>query len=175
MFQVSVPTAIIVSKNEQRRMENETIQVGTMVSQRDLLNLLPSTDGMYSKDPFESEKFLIQVECPWTSGGDGNNIMLWNKQRPQALQSRREKPRPLLGMKKVLQTKFRVPKRIQTVHPWEKQGRVRRKTWINKRSQPMYPGELEQQFYSSGGGHQRYPGHGGGRGRLHDGGKLREQ
>jgi len=117
------------------------------------------TDGYYGDDCLESEKFLIQVEGPWTSSDDqggnsnNNNNHLWNK-RPQALSQFRglNKLQPSRGMKKVLSTKFRVPKRIQPLHPEERRERAWRENGMNKRSRPLQPGELEQQYYGGGGG-----------------------
>ena len=105
----------------------------------------------------ESEKYLIQVEGPWTDNGDTS---LTNK---APVNNYCSKP----GMQKLLKSKFRVPTKIVPLHPEERRKRLQmdqqhhpQNGGLGKRRRPLQPGELERQHYgdsyNNGGGGNYY-------------------
>jgi len=113
-------------------------------------------DGRYEGE-LESEKFLIQVEGPWTE--TSNHDTLFTMGRPRTVQ-------PSAKMKKLLTKKFVVPAKVRPLHPEEKRHRDWSDSNMSKRARPLQPGELERRHYGGGrnddDGHGYYGGHRGG-------------
>ncbi|KAL7554460.1 hypothetical protein ACHAWF_017916, partial [Thalassiosira exigua] len=140
-------------------------------------------NGTYGEEDLESEKFLIQVEGPWVAGGGAGgegpvrpgDDPLWN-QRPRVRGSKGA-IRPSAGMKRVLAGKFKMPGRIQPLHPEERRRRAREDDVTNKRRRPLQPGGLEWRYYGDGGGEGGYDdkGDGGYRWRLRSRGLRRRR
>eukprot|EP00804_Cyclotella_cryptica_P005528 CCRYP_003034-RA/>CCRYP_003034-RA protein AED:0.03 eAED:0.03 QI:148/1/1/1/0/0/2/50/637 len=85
----------------------------------------------------ESEKYMIQIEGPWTSGGAWNTKTLPVKNVGSA------------GMKKLMGKKFQLPSR--KMPNFEEQRRIRMEQ-ESKRRRVLQPGELERMYYGGGGG-----------------------